>query len=139
MQRLVAGFVLLITTSIAVAGDEKKRPMKLDDLFRFERFADPQISPDGTMIAYAVGKVDWDKNSVLYHLWLAAADGKTPPRQLTAATKSDRHPRWSPDGKWILFESSRSGTSQLWLISTQSGEAQQLTDVSTGASEGTWS
>src|SRR5207245_2113599 len=75
----------------------------------------------------------------LYHFWLATADGKSPPRQLTAATKSDRHPRWSPDGKWILFESSRSGASQLWLINTQGGEAQQVTDISTGASEGLWS
>src|SRR5205807_1075369 len=73
-------------------------------------------------------------------LWLAATDGKAPPRRLTnAAGKSDRHPRWSPDGKRILFESTRSGDSQLWVIDLSGGEARQLTRISTGAATALWS
>src|SRR4029079_10312701 len=64
-------------------------------------------------------------------LGLAATDGKSSPRQLTTTDKKDRHPRWSPDGSRILFESTRSGKSQLWLIEMAGGEAKKLTDVST--------
>src|SRR5207237_8894268 len=60
-------------------------------------------------------------------------------KQLTSDKKSDRHPRWSPDGKSVLFESSRSGTSQLWIVDATGGDARQLTSISTGANTGIWS
>jgi dipeptidyl aminopeptidase/acylaminoacyl peptidase len=137
MKRLAILLLLLFPASLSA--QPAGRPMTVDDLFRFKRLADPQISPDGKWVVYAVGTVDMDKNRVLYHLWLASTE--TPPlrRQLTAAEKSDRHPRWSPDGKAILFESTRSGTSQLWTIDVGGGEARQLTTISTGAGTGIWS
>ena len=72
-------------------------------------------------------------------IWLASTDGKTPPRQLTFTDKKDRHPRRSPDSKSILFESTRSGEGQLWVIHIHGGEARQLTTISTEASGGIWS
>src|SRR5215468_63745 len=90
------------------------RPMTLSDMFAFQRVADPQISPDGRSVVYQVGSVDLAANKSTTNLWIADTDGKSPPRRLTTSTKSDRHPRWSPDGKRILFESSRSGETQLW-------------------------
>jgi dipeptidyl aminopeptidase/acylaminoacyl peptidase len=139
MKRLLVIAVCLYAGLPALAVDEARRPMALDDMFRFLRVGDPQISPDGKRVAYTVGTVDLEKNQVLHHLWIAAVDSTTQPRQLTAAAKSDRHPRWSPDGKTILFESSRSGPSQLWTIAVDGGEARQLTSLGTGASEGIWS
>src|SRR5262249_4921718 len=53
--------------------------------------------------------------------------------------KKDRHPRWSPDGRFLLFESNRSGANQLWVIDTTGGEARQLTTIATEASTGLWS
>src|SRR5688572_28748583 len=76
-----------------------RRPMTLPDLFAFQRVADPQISPDGRHVAYQVTSVDLAGNKTTTNIWIAATDGKTPPRQLTTSTKSDRHPRWSPDSK----------------------------------------
>src|SRR5947209_2025128 len=109
MKRLAILFVLLVP---AVAlGQPAPRPMSVDDLLRFKRLADPQISPDGKWVAYAVGTVDMDNNRVVYNLWLASTEKPAVRKQLTDAKKSDRHPRWSPDGKSILFESTRSGTS----------------------------
>src|SRR5579862_7622851 len=119
---------------------EGKRPMKVDDLFAFKRVSDPQVSPDGKHVVYVVGSVDLAANKSSSALWLAATDGKTAPRQLTnAAGKKDSHPRWSPDGKKILFDSNRSGDSQLWLIDLSGGEAKQLTTISTEANNGIWS
>ena len=119
---------------------EGKRPMRVDDLFAFRRVADPQISPDGRLVAYAVTAVDLAANKTASSLWLAAAGGNSPPRQLTNAPgKKDRHPRWSPDGRHLLFESNRSGDNQLWVIGLDGGEARQLTTVSTEAGSALWS
>src|ERR1019366_3434305 len=107
--------------------------------FRFKRVADPQISPDGKWVVYSLGKVSLEANKIVANLWLASTDKGGAVKQLTAGAKSDRHPRWSPDGKSILFESSRSGSSQLWLIDPTGGEPKQLTNLSTEASLGIWS
>jgi dipeptidyl aminopeptidase/acylaminoacyl peptidase len=139
MKRLAVAFLCLLVLAAPAAAQQKKRPIQIDDLFRFKRVGDPQISPDGKHVVYQVGAVSLEKNRTSTSLWLAATDGKTPPRQLTNTTKSDRHPRWSPDGQRILFESTRSGDGQLWVIDLGGGEARQLTHISTGASNGTWS
>ncbi|HQR07373.1 MAG TPA: S9 family peptidase [Gemmatales bacterium] len=121
----------------AQAADQ--RPMTIDDLFAFKRITDPQISPDGKHVVYVVTTVDLAGNKSSSNLWIFGFDRKAPARQLTTTTKKDRHPRWSPDGTRILFESNRSGTNQLWVIDLSGGEAQQLTTISTSAGTGIWS
>ena len=119
---------------------DKKRPMTLDDLFRFKRVAEPQISPDGKRVAYQVTTVDLDGNKTSTALWVADTDGRTPPRAVTNSGKRDAHPRWSPDGTRILFESNRSGAQQLYVLDLAAGgEAKQITTISTGAGGGVWS
>ncbi|MCS6852356.1 MAG: S9 family peptidase [Gemmataceae bacterium] len=135
--------VLLLTgvflaASCAVVEAAGKRPMTLDDLFRFQRLSDPQLSPDGRWVAYVVTTVDLAGNSMSSCIWLVPTDGGEP-RQLTNTTKKDRHPRWSPDGRSILFESNRSGDNQLWIIDIDGGEARQVTNIATEASNGIWS
>ena len=127
--------ILGMTATVATAA----RPMQVDDLFKFLRVSDAQISPDGFWIAYVVTKVDLDANKSSSNLWLADVAGKNPPKRLTSTDKKDRHPRWSPDGKRILFESSRSGETQLWTIDIRGGEARQITNLSTEASGAIWS
>ena len=127
--------ILGMTATVATAA----RPMQVDDLFKFLRVSDAQISPDGFWIAYVVTKVDLDANKSSSNLWLADVVGKNPPKRLTSTDKKDRHPRWSPDGKRILFESSRSGETQLWTIDIRGGEARQITNLATEASGAIWS
>lgn len=124
--------VVLLGCTTEVWAD--KRPMAVSDLFAFQRVGDPQISPDGKFVAYQVGVVDLAGNKSSTNIWLAATDGKSPPRRLTSSAKADRHPRWSPDGMKLLFESTRSGESQLWVLDLTGGEARQLTTIATGAS-----
>jgi dipeptidyl aminopeptidase/acylaminoacyl peptidase len=138
MRALLA--LAVFAAAASPAADPKKRPMQIDDLFRFKRVADPQISPDGKLVAYQVTTPDLDGNKTATAIWVAAADGSTPPRQLTSSGKRDGHPRWSPDGKKLLFESNRGGTQQLYVLDLEAGgEATKLTDVSTGAGNGLWS
>jgi dipeptidyl aminopeptidase/acylaminoacyl peptidase len=133
----VAAVVLL---AAAPAAAQNKRPMTVDDLYAFKRVAAPQVSPDGKFVAYQVGTVSLEANKTTTAIWVAEAGGKTPPKQLTDPKgKRDAAPRWSPDGKTILFESTRSGSSQLWTVPAAGGEPKQLTEVSTGAATGVWS
>src|SRR5207244_3091460 len=123
MNRLALSLLCLIGVAMlpadaAAAG----RAMTLDDLFKFKRVSDPQVSPDGRTVVYVVATVDLASNKISSNLWLAPAAGGEP-RQLTTTDKKDRHPRWSPDGRQILFESSRSGDMQLWVINVDGGEA----------------
>ena len=112
--------------------------MEFDDLVRAQRLSDPQISPDGKSIAYVITKADKAENRTDSDIWLVPLAGGEP-RQLTASPKHDRHPRWSPDGKWIVFESNRGGAFQLYLIAADGGEARQLTTISTEANQPVWS
>ena len=130
---LFLGALILMTTAALAA-----RPLTVDDLFAFKRVGDPQISPDGRHIVYVVASVDMAKNATTSVLWLAPTDG-SPPRQLTAGPKKDRHPRFSPDSRRLLFESDRSGESQLWTIDLAGGEARQLTTIASEAHTGVWS
>ncbi len=136
----LTALALFAMTTDATAAD-KKRPMQVEDLFKFKRVADPQISPDGKHVVYQVTTVDLEGNKSSTALHLAAADGKTPPKALTNPNgKKDTHPRWSPDGQTILFESTRSGTGQLYTIQPfAGGEATKLTSISTGAGTAIWS
>jgi dipeptidyl aminopeptidase/acylaminoacyl peptidase len=112
--------------------------MRIDDLFSLKRIADPQISPDGKVVAYTLTTVDLPANRTQTNIWLAAS-GDASAWPLTNTTKHDRHPRWSPDGQRLLFESDRSGENQLWVIDVHGGEARQLTTITSEARNGIWS
>jgi dipeptidyl aminopeptidase/acylaminoacyl peptidase len=135
----IGWLTILATAPVEAQSTESgsRRPMKVDDLFGFQRVSDPQISPDGSAVVYVVTAVDLPGNKTSSTLWLA--NGKDRPRQLTTAKQKDRHPRWSPNGKHILFESNRSGSMQLWVIDVAGGEARQLTTIATEAATGLWS
>jgi Tol biopolymer transport system component len=135
--RLLAG-ALLATTLLASVASAQKRPMELEDLFRLKRVSEPQLSPDGKRVAYTVAEVLKDENRTNADIWITNADGTGAPRQLTNSPKRDAHPRWSPDGKWIAFESTRTGDSQIWVIGADGGEARQLTTIATGAAQANW-
>ncbi|MFM7868159.1 MAG: S9 family peptidase, partial [Planctomycetaceae bacterium] len=149
MRLVLVSFALssvLCTTSLFAQNNAtpetamQQRTMSVDDLFAFRRIGPPALDPTGMWVAWsAVEITDSHHNKSVSRIWVASVDGQQPPRQLTSTNAKDSNPRWSPDGRWILFESSRSGTSQLWAISTLGGEARQLTTISTGASGGIWS
>jgi dipeptidyl aminopeptidase/acylaminoacyl peptidase len=138
MRRFFALPICLLFFALPISAADK-RPMTIDDLFKFKRVADPQISPDGKWVAYVITTVDLPANKSASSIWLAATDGSTRRALTNAPGKKDKHPRWSPDGKQILFESNRSGDGQLWLIDMNGGEARQITSISTEASNGIWS
>lgn len=117
-------------------------PMDFEDLISLRIASDPQISPDGTLIAYTVLESDRDTDTTHSAIWLVeSAGGKTVvPRQLTAGTSHDMKPRWSPDGKSLAFLSDRTGISQLYLLTLNGGEARALSvpNLVHGVTEYSW-
>jgi serine/threonine protein kinase/Tol biopolymer transport system component len=83
------------------------------------------VSPDGRRIAFqGVGPRE--------DLWLVGADGAGL-RQLTDDPAKDRNPRWSPDGRQIVFYSDRSGKYEAWSVHPGDGRLEQLSQTAEGA------
>ncbi len=114
-------------------------PITLDGFLQLDRVSDPRLSPDGSRLAFVVTRVLKEENRTDADLWLVDLGRGGAPRRLTASPKADRQPRWSPDGKWLAFESTRDGTVQIYLLPADGGEARRLTTLSTGASQPVWS
>jgi dipeptidyl aminopeptidase/acylaminoacyl peptidase len=109
-----------------------RRLICAEDLFALRLVTDPQMSPDGTRIAFVVQRTDLDKNRYVSNLWLVAREGGEP-RPFTNGDARDSAPRWSPDGRWLAFLSDRDETSQVWLIPVDGGEARKITSLPEGS------
>src|ERR1700722_4955020 len=140
------GLLLPVLASVAAsafaADAPKKRAITLDDLARIERVGSPAISPDGEWVVYTVSQTDTKEDKNQTHLWMVKWDGSVH-LQLTYGKEGASAPRFSPDGKYISFMSSRPGTvkgSQVWVMDRRGGEAEQLTNVTDQNIEGySWS
>ena len=119
------------------------RPMQFTDLMKMRRLGDSTLSPNGKWVLFSVTDADLDRNTRTSHLWvIPAAGGMEKP--VTASSAGESRGRFSPDGKQILFISSREGSPQIYLASFDdasgnAGEARALTSISTGADGALWS
>src|SRR5271170_5411283 len=122
---------LLALIPMALWAQPARHAFNLDDLAKMREVRDPQCSPDGRWVAYTVSAVDVKEDKTNSHVWMVGFDGKDD-RQVTSSQDSESVPRFSPDGKYLSFTSSRPGPAkgnQVWLLDRQGGEAFQLTDL----------
>lgn len=113
------------------------RAVEPEDLLQFRTIDDVQLAPDGKLIAFTLTAFDVKGDGYFSNLWMVSTDGGDP-FQFTYSN-TDSAPRWSPDGRHIAFLSTRHGKPQVYIISTQGGEAHPLTSLPEGAGTSVWS
>ena len=89
---------------------------------RDHRHRRPAVSPDGRTIAWQTNRTGPTDD-----IFLAGIDGSNQ-RRLTVSDANDGHPWFSRDGRFIVFESDRSGNWEIWKIEIESRQLVQLTE-----------
>ena len=132
-----SALALLLHPTFSHAADP--RPLTVNELFALKSVSSPILSPDGAQVAYTVRSMDLKKDTSDADIYLIPFAGGEAVR-LTTSPKAETSPRFSPDGKWIAFLSSREGDkSQVFLLSRGGGEASRLTDMKGGVGSFEWS
>lgn len=137
MMRRVLLFVCLSLLFVSPLRAQK-RAFSIEDLYRIKNLSDLHVSPDGNTLLFGVTTSDLARAKRSSRIWLMDATGRNP-RQLTTGDASEYSPSYSPDGKQILFISSRDGSANLYLMSASGGQARKVTNISTGVSDPLWS
>ena len=135
---LVSATHLLFGSSAPLSA---QRPFAPADAARIQEVSAPALSPDGEWIAYVVKSSVVDKDTRQSDVWMTRWDGSRTVRLTHTAEASETKPKWSPDGRWLAFLSSRGDTNQaaqLWLLDRLGGEAERLTSLHGGVSDFVW-
>jgi len=131
--RLVLGFALVLPSIVFFQETPAPRPVRAEDLYDLEEIRDARVSPDGALVVFVSERAARDRNAIDADLWLAKTAAQGLPRRLTASPAGDHSPRWTPDGRRIVFVSGRSGKDQVYVLSLEGGEAIPVTSLPGGA------
>jgi dipeptidyl aminopeptidase/acylaminoacyl peptidase len=141
-MRLRLSILLITVLFLVTPALAQKRSITEKDLFNFVWISDPQVAPDGSNIAFVHVTVNDKKDGYNTSIWtVSPVTGET--RQLTNGTR-DASPRWSPDGKYLVFlrvpeKAGKPDQPQLFMLSMAGGEAFQFTSLPRGAGNPQWS
>ncbi|HKP93236.1 MAG TPA: S9 family peptidase [Chthoniobacterales bacterium] len=139
-------FFLVILFTIAapfLSRAADKRLITEKDLFDFVWVGDAQVSPDGSRVAFVRVTVNEKKEGYNTSLWMVPTSGSEAPHRLTTGER-DSTPRWSPDGKYLVFTRSaekegKPEPPQLYMLSMAGGDAFSFTNLPKGAGDPKWS
>src|SRR5204863_1517008 len=142
MKALVTLAFFLAAT--AFAQTSQKHPFTFEDMMALKRVGAPVPSPDGKCVVFDCVDVDLEANTRISHLWIVPASGGES-RRLNPTPNHEERPRFSPDGKRLIWTSKATDPTQIWMCYFDSGNGvlvgnpHQVTSISTGADGGIWS
>jgi dipeptidyl aminopeptidase/acylaminoacyl peptidase len=121
-----------------------KHPFTFEDMMALKRAGAPVPSPNGKWVVFDCVDVDLEANTKISHLWIVPANGGESKR-LNQTPNHEERPRFSPDGKRLIWTSKATDPPQIWMCDFNSeagtlvGTPHQVTNISTGADSGIWS
>jgi len=138
MMHRIATLCSSTAVLISCVAFAQTRPISPEDVYRLKTVADPQLSPDGSLVAYVVTSVDQAKNRRVSAIWTVAANGAAQPKVFIGDVPA-RAPRWSPDGQQLAFVSNADGKNQVWVVARDGSGRRAITKFSGGATAYSWS
>src|SRR5437762_6716214 len=121
-----------------------KHPFTFEDMMKLKRVDEPVPSPEGKWVVFSATDVDLEANTKISHLWIVPASGGESKR-LSETPNHEERPRFSPDGKHLIWTSKATDPTQIWMCDFDLGSGvlvekpHQVTEISTGADGGIWS
>jgi len=121
-----------------------KRPFTFEDMMKLRRVGAPVPSPDGKWVVFDAVDVDLEANTKKTHLWIVPAAGGEA-RRLNQTENQEERPRFSLDGKRLIWTSKATEPTQIWMSNFTpesgglDGQPHQVTSISTGADGAIWS
>ncbi|UOB16552.1 S9 family peptidase [Abyssalbus ytuae] len=136
MKKLYLFVLLFLVHFISLAQPSDK--LELLDIFELEYVSDPQISPDGNKIVYVRNFKDIMTDKNFSNLWIVNFDGSNN-RPLTSGNQNDFAPKWSNDGKKIVYKSAKDGSVQIYLKWIDTNDEARLTNIQYSPGSISWS
>ena len=119
---------LVLALALQAPAVPETHPFSVADMLAMDRISDPQVSPDGRSVLFGVRTTDVAANKGRTDVWVAPVEGGTP-RRLTSHEANDWNARWTPDGRGVVFLSTRGGSAQVWTMPLDGGEATALSSL----------
>ncbi|HVX41589.1 MAG TPA: S9 family peptidase [Gemmatimonadaceae bacterium] len=129
--------ILLAAAGLAIstgAAAQQHRTITFDDFAAVRGVSDPQPSPDGRLVLYAVSTADVAANHRTSRTYVVPIGGGAP-QPFPSATIAATEARWSPDGKHVAYVAD----GQLWVADATGANARELTRLTGGATGPVWS
>ena len=136
--------LLSLATSVLAQTPLEKHPFTFEDMMKLKRVGAPVPSPDGKWVVFDCEDVDLAANKKTSHLWITPASGGES-RRLNPTPNHEERPRFSPDGKRLIWTSKATDPTQIWMCDFDPGtgaligKPHQVTNISTGADGEIWS
>jgi len=143
-MKIFIGIFVLLAGSIFAQTASQKHPFRFEEMMKLKRVGAPVPSPDGKWVVFDCEDVDLAANTKISHLWIVPASGGESHR-LNPTPNHEERPRFSPDGKRLIWTSKATDPTQVWMCDFDPeagqlvGKPHQVTSISTGADGAIWS
>jgi len=118
----------------AAAQSTAPAPLTVESFLAVHAVSDPQVSPDGRLVAFTVTNASVEENKNRSRVWLSdLGSGET--WEATSGSGNERSPRWSADGKTLSYISTREDGAQIWRLPIRGGEPTRITSDPDGVAD----